>query len=417
MQYYERFVGLRYLRAKPFQTLMSTVGVVLGIVVVIVSLSVFSGFQETLRDKLLGAEAHLVVWQQGGHFRDSEAFLRDVEKMPKVAAAAPAIVNQALLRNYRDAQAVSGAQVKGLDPERAPRVGDIEAYLASGSLDFDRSGVLAVGKAKVNEGDTIHGGIILGWALARRLRLEVGDPVVVFAEFREVRGAIYPRARTFIVVDKYTSGLYEIDANVAFISLAAAQNLYGMGDDVTQVEIRAKDPDAAADVQQAILERFGLEFIPKTWKELRGSFFNAMELEKRLTFVILGLIIVVAAFSIAITLIMLVMEKIREIGALKAMGAADGSILRIFMLNGTLIGVAGALIGTVLSLLLCWVLKEYLRIPLPGEVYQVDHVPVRVSWGYVTLVNVLSIAICWVATLYPALRASRLNPVEALRYE
>jgi lipoprotein-releasing system permease protein len=419
MKTYESFVGFRYLRAKPAQTVMSLGGVVLGIVVVIVSLSIFSGFQQTLRDKLLGAEAHLIVLPQAADLTDYKKVVTEFESLPKVVAASPSILGQALLRNYADKDRLSGAMVKGLDPETAPRVGDVDAYLRSGHLNFDRPELIEMARRRgVPEDDTIQGGIVLGWALARRLRVQVGDPIFVFADFKEDPfGKIYPVPRIFVVCDLYNSGLYEIDANMAFVSLAAAQSLYRTPTGVTQIEIRAQTPDDADAVQREILVRYGLEYAPKTWKELRGSFFSAMELEKRLTFVILALIVVVAAFSIAITLIMLVMEKYREIGTLKALGATRGGILRLFMLNGTIVGVIGAGAGTAISLILCYILKHYLRIPLPGDVYQIDYVPVKVSWGYVGLVNALSVLICWLATLYPAFRASRLNPVEALRYE
>lgn len=419
MNAYESFIGLRYLKAKPAQTAMSLGGVVLGIVVVVVSLSIFSGFQQTLRDKLLGAEAHLIVLPQAGDFRDYPRAVAAFEQLPKVVAASPSTLGQALLRNYHDKEYLSGAMIKGLDPASAPRVGDLTAYLQSGRLGFDRPELVEMARRRgVPEEDTIQGGIILGWALARRLRVQVGDPLFVFADFKEDPfGRIYPVPRIFVVCDLYRSGLYEIDANMAFISLSAAQSLYRTPTGVTQIEIRTQTPDDAEEVQREILTRYGLEYAPRTWKELRGSFFSAMELEKRLTFVILALIVVVAAFSVAITLIMLVMEKYREIGALKALGATRGGVLRIFMLNGTIVGVVGAGLGTAISLILCYLLKHYLRIPLPGDVYQIDYVPVKVSWGYVGLVNGLSVLVCWMATLYPAFWASRLDPVEALRYE
>ncbi|MBM3213330.1 ABC transporter permease [Candidatus Poribacteria bacterium] len=422
MKYFEYLIGLRYLRAKPAQTIMSAGGVMLGVVVVIVSLSVFNGFQTTLRDRLLGSEPYLVVLPQGGSFGDHNAFIDELRAIPKVTGATPTIMNQALLRNYDDRDRLSGALVKGIDPATISGVTDLGSYLRTGALDLERPDLIAPlqqgDSPRVPADDTIQGGIILGWALARRLQVRVGDPLFVFADFKEdPYGRIYPVPRVFVVVDLYTSGLYEMDSNMAFVSLTAAQSLYRTPTDVSQIEVRTDTPDDADTVQRAILERYGLEYLPKTWKELRGSFFGALELEKRLTFVTLALIIVVAAFSTAITLIMLVMEKTREIGALRALGAERGSVLRLFMLNGTIIGVIGAILGTVVSLGLCWLLKHYLRIPLPGEVYQVDYVPVKVSWGYVASVNALAIAVCWLASLYPAYRASRLRPVEALRYE
>ncbi len=414
---YEYYIAWRYLRAKPYQTVMSTSGVVLGIAVVIVSLSIFSGFQSTLRDKLMGSEAHLIVGAHGATTEEYESLIDELLEMPQVVAATPTIISDILLQSRKNTRLRRGAQLRGIDPARAPDVNRLTEFLTSRELDFEREEYIADGLAKLPEGDTVRGGIILGGELARRLQVSVRDPVIVYSDFKEgPQGRIIPVVRNFVVVDTYRSGLDDIDLYLAFVSLDTAQELFDM-EGVTQLEVRTLDPDDADAVQTAILDRHGLTYLPRTWKELRGSFFGAMELEKRLTFVILGLIVVVAGFSISIALIMLVMEKVREIGVLRAMGCPRGAIARVFMLNGTIVGFIGAALGTLISLGLCWLLEYYLQIDLPGDVYQIDRVPVEISWRFVLVVNVLSILICWLATIYPALRAARFQPVEALRFE
>lgn len=413
---FERFVGLRYLRSKPFQTVMSTVGIVLGIWLVIVVISGFRGFQQTIRDRLLGSEPHLTVLKRG-LFDDYEAFLQTVEEIPHVVAAAPVVMSDALLQNRQDKRRRYGARIYGVDPERAPRVTNLADYMG-GRIVFDDPDILRIGKSKLPEGDTVKGGIILGRQLARRLNVNVGDPIVVFSNFREgPRGEVIPIVRNFVVVGTYTSGLYEIDASVAYISLEDAQEIFDLRGAVTQVEIRTTSLEDADLVKAQILQRYGLEYFPQTWKEIRGAFFVYLELEERLSFAVLAISVVVAAFSISITLVMLVREKTREIGILKAMGASNRSILRIFMLHGTTIGVVGAILGTTIGIATCWVLEHWLRIPLPGDVYQVDQVHMDVSPVYVGLINGLTVLVCWLATLYPAYRAAMLRPVEALRYE
>ena len=416
MNYYEYFVGWRYLRAKPFQTVMSTLGIVLGIWLVIVVISGFRGFQDTIRDRLLGSEPHLTLLEGLARFSDYESVIRDLEEIPNVVAVTPAIMSDALIQNRKEKRRRFGIRVYGVDPERAPKVTRLDRYI-SGGLRFDLPEIIAMGKAKLPEGDTVQGGIILGSWLARRLNVSIGDPVLLYSDFRQRGQAIYPIIRNLVVVGLYTSGLKEIDSSVAYVSLDVAQALFGLEGTITHIEIRTTSLEEADRVKKAVLDRFGAEFRPITWKELRGEFFVWLELEERLSFAVLALSVIVAGFSIAITLVMLVREKTREIGILKAMGASNQSVLRIFVLHGTIVGVLGVIIGTVLALITSYVLEYWLRIPLPGDVYQVDQVHMKVSWVYVTLINVITILVCWLATIYPALRAAKLRPVDALRME
>ena len=242
--------------------------------------------------------------------------------------------------------------------------------------------------------------------------------MIVASELRRTPMGMMAIMRNFVVTGIYESGMYLYDDNLAFISLSTAQELYGKPGRVNHIEVLTDKPDEVATVRNAILQKFGLEFLPsKTWMDMHAHLFDAMKLEKKVTFVIEALIILVAAFSITSTLIMMVMEKTRDIGILKAMGATDRSIRAIFSLEGVIIGVIGAILGTSLGLFLCWSLQSWLRIPIDATVYQISSLPVRISWMFVFLVNGFALLICWLAALHPARQAAKLNPVEALRYE
>ncbi|MAF10369.1 hypothetical protein CMK11_07955 [Candidatus Poribacteria bacterium] len=416
MRQYELFIGWRYLRAKPFQTVMSIIGVVLGIVVLVVAFSIWSGLEDALRGRLLGSEAHVVVWKAGGSFRDYEEFIDGTTDIQGVVAAAPTVVSPALLQSRTAKQRKAGAQVRGVDPMRAGDVANISEYLNTRELRFDREDLIREGRSRLSEDDTVKGGIIVGSGLARQLGVTVGDPVLMYATFVEGPTGFMPVMRNFVVIDIYHSGLYEIDAAVAYIDFTVAQDVFDLPGKATQVELRAENPEAAAGIKQKIMERHGLLYMPKTWQEMRGVFFYWLRLEKIGAMIIFGAIVLVAGFSIAIALVMLVREKTREIGILRAMGASAGGVRGIFMLHGTVIGCVGVVLGTGLGLLIC-LLVVRLDVPLPGDVYQIEHVPVALSWRFIVLVDALTLVMCWAMSLLPATRAANLHPVEALRYE
>jgi lipoprotein-releasing system permease protein len=416
VKYHEFFIGWRYLRARPFQTGMSITGVVLGIVVLVVTYSIWTGLEEALRARLLGSEAHVEVGKMGGLFTDYEKFIAAAEELPEIVAGTPSVVSEVLLQNRASKRRKAGAQVRGVDPARAGAVARISEYLASGELVFDRPELIAEGKSRLHDADTVVGGIIVGSGLAMKLRLSVGDPVMMYATFHERGTAIYPVMRTFVVVDTYESGLYEIDASVAYIDFAVAQDIFDYEGAATVVQLRVAEPNRAGAAKQAILQRFGLVYNPRTWQEMRGAFFYWLRLEKIGAMIIFGAIVLVAGFSIAIALVMLVREKTREIGILRAMGLGASGIRRVFMLHGTVIGVLGVLIGTAIGLAICVIVMQ-LKVGLPGDVYQIEYVPVLLSWRFILLVDGSSFVMCLGMSLLPASRAANLRPVEALRYE
>jgi len=405
---YETFIGLRYLKARS-GLVFSVGGVAVGIATVVVALSVMNGWESMIRDKMLSSEGHIFV---SGNLNTYWTMMQRIQEIDGVDAAAPVLVKYIALLNKDGSQQV-GAMLKAIDPELQTRVTNIGDYV-SGKLSFESP---LIELAKNSTEDTIFGGIILGKGLATKLQVSKGDIVRLISRLVEMPGGLQPVIRTFVVVDIYDSGMYSYDSVLAFISLEASQELYNLTDSINRIEIKIKDIYKAEEIREKIQMDLGLLVNTMTWMEAHKTLFDAIRLEKIVTFIIEALIIFVATFNIASTLIMMVMEKTKEIGILKSMGATKRNIWFIFTFEGTLIGVVGAIIGTLLGLFLCWSLRTWLPIPIPSTVYQIDRLPAEISWPFVGFVNVASLVLCWLATLYPAWRASRLKPVEALRYE
>ncbi|MFC1712795.1 FtsX-like permease family protein [Candidatus Poribacteria bacterium] len=405
---YETFIGLRYLKART-GLLFSIGGVAVGIATVVVALSVMNGWESMIRDKMLNSEGHIFV---RGNLNNYRTMMQEIEEVDGVDAAAPLVVKRvAILDKNIDQQA--GAMLKAIDPEQQTRVTDIADYVP-GELSFE-SPLIKLAASKTE--DTIFGGIILGENLARNLMVSEGDIVRIISKMVNVPGVgLQPVVRTFVVVNIYDSGMYSYDSVLAFISLEAGQKMYGLTDTVDRIEVKINDIHKADGIRDEIQKKLGFVDV-MTWMEAHETLFEAIKLEKLVTFIIEALIIFVATFNIASTLIMMVMAKTKEIGIIKSMGATKRNIWLIFTFEGTLIGVAGAILGTLLGVFLCWSLQTWLPIPIPSTVYQINRLPAEISWPFVALVDVASLGLCWLATLYPAWRASRLRPVEALRYE
>ncbi|MEE9152851.1 MAG: lipoprotein-releasing ABC transporter permease subunit [candidate division NC10 bacterium] len=413
---YEILIGLRYLKSKRREavisliTLISSGGVALGVMALIVVLSVMSGFEKDLRDKILGTNAHVVLLRFGeGGITDVDKLLPRITPLPHVAAAAPFTLHQVMLTSRHG---VMGAVLRGIDPEREGQVTDLARNMKKGSLD-----------ALSRDGE----GIILGKSLAASLGISVGDPVNVVSP---VGGGVTPlgmapRVKQFTVVGVFEAGMYEYDAGLAYISIPAAQTFFRMGKSVTGVEIKLDDIYQAPQVAGQMQEELRFPFYTRTWMEMNKNLFSALKLEKTVMFIILVMIVLVAAFGVVSTLTMLVMEKTREIAILKSMGATAAGIMRIFILDGVVIGAVGTLVGLLgglvvtknLDRIVSFVERVFGIDAFPGDVYFLDKLPHQINAPDVVVVVIVSLIISFLATLYPSWQASRLNPVDALRYE
>jgi lipoprotein-releasing system permease protein len=407
---YELFISLRYLKAKRKQvfisiiTLLSMAGVGLGVMALIIVLSVMSGFEEDLKKKILGTNAHLVVLQQGAGMRDYPEILKKVEEAKGVVAATPFIFTQAMLTSENN---VHGIVLRGIDPATAGKVINIESTLKKGSM----SGL------QKDDGET-QPGIFIGKELAQTLGVTLDDSVVLVSPL----GALAPMGggppmKKFRIAGIFDSGMYEYDTSLAYISLKNAQKFLAMGDLVSGLEVKVDDIYAVKKIGDRIRKDLGFPFWTKDWMQMNRSLFAALKLERIVMFIILVLIVLVAAFGIVSTLIMVVMEKNKDIAILKSMGATARSIMRIFIFEGLIIGCVGTLIGLGGGYVVCTLLAKYQFITLPSDVYYISRLPVKMNILDFVLVAVSSLGISFLATLYPSWQASRLDPAEALRYE
>ena len=425
---FEWFVALRYLRAKRKEafisiiTFISVAGVAVGVMALIVVIAVMAGFQDHLRTKILGINSHVIVRNYYGPFGEAAAVKRRIMKVAvpasgplgrvlarllgrggeaRVVAATPFVNIQGLLSS---GCSVTGALIKGVDPESVRKViniGDIISGEDLFALEAHR------GSAP---------GIILGKEMARTLGVAVGETVhVVLPSGTLSPVGMLPKIRPFVVVGISSTGIYEYDASLAFISIGSAQRLAGLGDRVEGFELKVSDIYAADRLSRAIQDVLGYPFWTTDWQKMSRNLFSALKLEKLAMFIVLTLIVLVAAFNIVSTLIMMVMEKRPDIAILKALGATDRQILRIFMYNGLIIGLVGTLLGTAGGIGLCWVLARYRFIRIPAEVYYTDTLPILLHVQDVLAIAVSAVFICFCATIYPARQAAGVHPSEALR--
>jgi lipoprotein-releasing system permease protein len=416
---YEWFIGLRYLKAKRKQTfisiitVISIVGVALGVMALIVVLAVMSGFEKTLKEKILGTQAHLVVLkasQEGMDHYDEVA--KDVQKVKGVVSAAPFILNQVMLSSESN---VSGVVIKGIDPDRVGKVTELAHNMKAGRL----QDLKAVGESDLS-------GIILGAELAKHLSVSLNDAIQVISPLGTMTPmGMMPKMKRFRVVGIFYSGMYEYDNTMAYVSLESAQKFFGMGARVTGIEIKTNDIYKVKDIAKDIRKKLGFPFWTKDWMEMNRNLFSALKLEKIIMFIILVLIVLVAALNIISTLIMVVMEKSKDIAILKSMGTPSKGILRIFIIEGGVIGVVGTALGTISGLGLAFNLDKVVQFlenlfgfkALSPEIYYIEKFPSQVNPLDVGLIIATAIGISLLATLYPSWRASRLDPAEALRYE
>lgn len=415
---YELFIGLRYLRAKRKQTFISAntfisvAGIFLGVAALIIVLAVMNGFEIELRDKILGINSHIILMEYTGGMEGHEEIMKKIESVDGVVASTPFIYGQAMLKNKGR---VTGVVLRGMSTETS-------------------ANVISLGKMKDGNIDYLSGkgnktglpGIVIGKELAQNLGLLLFDTVEILLPMGiSTPMGIVPKIKKFGVVGIFDSGSYEYDSSLVFMSLKNCKKFLNMKDTVTGLEIKVDDIYGAKRIAKAIQEKLGYPYWARSWMEMNKNLFSALKLEKRVMFIILSLIVIVAAFNIITTLIMTVMEKTRDIAILKSMGATAKSIMKIFMLEGIVIGAIGTILGgitgIVVALNLEWISRSVEDLfgfkILPKDVYYLNELPSKINYGDVAVIVVAAILICFLASIYPSWRASRLDPAEALRYE
>ncbi|RUM40243.1 MAG: lipoprotein-releasing ABC transporter permease subunit [Desulfobulbus sp.] len=405
---FERFVSFRYLRAKRKQkfisliSVISVLGVAVGVMALIVVLSVYTGFTEGLRDQIIGINAHVLVQGFNGEIRSYQSLQKKVASVNGVVSATPFIYGQALISSGPSS---TGIVLRGIDPATAGSVIRLESQLLKGSL------------SDLAETNSLPA-IILGKDLATQLRVDQGSKIRLISPNGPLSPmGVLPKVLTCRVTGIFETGMFEYDSTMGFINLNTARSLNGMGKGVNGLEVRVKDVDKADLVAAAIRQKTGRAFAVRDWMQINQNLFAALKLEKIGIFIALDLIILVAALNIISALVMVVMEKTRDIAILKSMGATTGSIMRIFFYQGAVIGLAGTILGVGGGLGLCAILKKYKIIELPSNVYPMSTMPVKVVPMDVSVIAVSAILITLAATLYPSWKASKIRPAEALTYE
>ncbi len=382
---------------------MSILGVALGVAALVVVLGVYNGLTTDMRDKILGANAHGMVL---GSFPDSFSLESDIMQTvldtPGVTGATPFIYSEVMLSA---GTGVKGLVLRGIDPVGAPRVLSMLQAIQRGGVDGLKEGTPP--------------GIIIGSELAKRLGLNVGSRVNLLSPSGQKSTAGFqPRIRPFKIAGIFKTGMYEYDSSLAFISLDTCRDLLGMESGyLTGIEITVEDLFNADAVTAVLNDRVGHRFYARSWMDMNANLFAALKLEKIGMFILLAMVVLIGSFSIVATLVMLVMEKTKDIAVMMSMGATRGMVRRVFIIQGLLIGVVGTLLGNALGLTVGWLLKRYQFIKLPENVYSLDHLPIIITVTDVAVISASALLLCFLATLYPARQASRLKPAEALRYE
>jgi lipoprotein-releasing system permease protein len=405
---FELHVALRYLLAKRKQAFISVIstisalGVTVGVMALVIALALMTGLQDELRDRIVGSNPHVYVWVTTG-IDDYRAESDKLRGLPGVVGAAPAILGQGLVSAERDTQPM---MVKGIDPELEQQVTDIKGAMLSGSIEA------------LDPQDDSRDGILLGNDLANKLGVRVGDTVSVLTpqEMLTPNGLTLRPARLLRVAGVFALGLYEFDSTYGYVSIDVARRLFGK-DQADLIQLRVDDLAEAPQVARMVLDRFGIDYLAEDWTVMNRSLFAALSLEKMAVSMTIGLIVMVAALNIVASLVLLVMEKHRDIAILKTMGASARSVTIIFMMQGLIIGIVGTVVGAAAGLAASYVLDRYRVLRVPMDVYQVSYVPFKVVPLEVALVVAAAVVVCFLATIYPSRQAAKLDPAQALRYE
>jgi lipoprotein-releasing system permease protein len=407
---YEIFVSLRYLRSKKrygtvsLNTFISIAGVIIGVATSIITLSVMTGFQGYFRDKILSAIPHIVVMEYSGvGIQDVEALQKKVERVPHVRATTPFTISQAML-TVKDR--VQGVVVRGISAATEGAVTNLGKNMTEGSLD------------ELESKDRKFPGIVIGEDLARKFGATIGDTITMVNPIgEETAMGMVPKMRKFQLVGIFDAGMYDYNTSFAYTSLPDAQNFFGMPGRISGIEVRIDEIYNADSISGEIRNEVGYPYYTRNWIEMNKNFFSALKLEKIGMSLILVVIIIVASFNIIGTLTMIVMEKSREIAILKSMGATSGSIMRIFMFAGLVIGFVGTMIGAGIGYGAVTLITKTGIISLPRDVYQVSHLPLAITGLDVLFICLTALGISFLATLYPSWQGAKQDPVEVLRYE
>jgi len=409
---FEYFIGRRYLRARQKQafvsliTILSIAGVMVGVMALIVVIAVMNGFDSDLKTRILGGQSHIVLMRHGSPFTQYRQVIAEIEKTKGVEAATPYIITQGMLRSKA---AAVGAVIRGIDPQTAGRVMKTLEHVPLTNPSAELHSAEAAAEVP---------GIVLGKELARNLGVIEGDMIYLISPSGMLSPIGHvPAMKQFKVTGFFLSGMYEYDQTFAFIDLKDAQKMLRMDDSVSGIDIRVKDIYKAKDIAEKLISKLGFPYWARDWMQMNKNLFRALKMERLVMAIILILIVLVAAFNIASSLIMLVMGKTRDIAILKAMGATTKSIRKIFVFSGMVIGSIGTALGLCLGLVLCVLLKNYDIYELTGDIYYfTTTLPVKVEISWVIGIVSATLVICFLATLYPARQAAKLNPVEAIRY-
>ncbi len=425
---YEFFISRRYLSAKRKQifvsiiTFISIFGIFLGVAALIIVLAVMNGFEEDLRTKILGIRSHIELTTDiTGPMKNYQQVQERIADIEGVVASTPFIYSQAMIRNDNS---VTGVVIRALDTQSAFKVINL-GKIKEGNIEYLNKIPQEVSKNYKNENVSLEG-IVIGKEMARNLGIFLYDPITIISPVSiSTPMGMMPRMKKFIVVGIFESGFYEYDSTLAYLSLKSCQDFLKMGDTVTGIDIKVNDIYKADVVSHKIQNKLGFPFWTQNWMQMNKNFFSALKLEKRVMFIILSLIVLVAAFNIISALIMIVMEKSKDIAILKSMGATSRSIMKIFIYQGLIIGVVGTTLGCIAGVTIAFNIQKvslfvekifHFKI-LPGDVYYLSELPSKVNYGDVAIIVAGTLLICLLATIYPSLRASKSDPAEALRYE
>lgn len=420
---FEAFVAMRYLLAKRKQTfitvisIISIVGVAIGVAALIIVLGVYNGFTTDIREKILGANAHVIITGSFPELQNSpqdispdgvtpalQQLITNITQVPDVLAATPFVYAEGMISSSRG---VKGLILRGIDPQTAPKAISMLSQLTAGSVDnlTQKSGQLP--------------GVIIGAELAKRLALNIGSRVNLLSPAGQRSAAGFqPRIRPYVVAGIFRTGMFEYDSSLAFVSLSAARNLLGLPPTyISGIEVTVDNVYEADTIGKAIHAKLGAQVFVRHWMEMNANLFAALQLERIGMFILLAMVMLVGSFSIVTTLVMLVMEKTRDIAILMSMGATKAMIRNIFMLQGTIIGFIGTALGTTSGIIISLVLQRTELIKLPPGVYTINYLPVLLQSSDIILVAISAMFICFFATIYPARKAASLEPADALRYD